>query len=51
MEEKKKLIWEDIDATLQRLEVPGGWLIEKAGGLTFIPDAEHKWNLDDYDFE
>lgn len=48
---------------VQRAKVFGGWLVkcqsyrsEDSGGrgvgegmgLTFIPDVEHKWNLEDY---
>lgn len=32
--------------SLQRAKIPGGWLVANGsdGGLTFVPDAEHKWN-------
>lgn len=33
---------------IRRAKVPGGWLIthnwSEAGGLTFFPDPEHKWD-------
>jgi len=40
-----------------RAQVPGGWLVcffagtpdrhGQGGGLTFVPDAEHSWLLDE----
>jgi hypothetical protein len=32
--------------SLQRAKIPGGWLVASGsdGALTFVPDAEHKWN-------
>src|SRR4051812_20531331 len=42
--------WEVIpchgaDFSLRRAKVPGGWLVANDdGGLTFIPDADHKWS-------
>jgi hypothetical protein len=36
-----------------RAKVPGGWLVEtqniagSCGGLTFLPDPEHRWTLSD----
>ena len=30
-----------------RAAVPGGWLVQTAGtgGLAFVPDPEHRWDL------
>jgi len=37
---------------IYRTEVPGGWLVvlkqnaaEQLGGLCFVPDPEHEWDL------
>jgi hypothetical protein len=32
--------------SLQRAKIPGGWLVANGsdGALTYVPDAEHKWN-------
>ena len=31
--------------SLWRAPIPGGWLVvNDDGGMTFVPDAEHKWN-------
>jgi hypothetical protein len=32
--------------SLQRAKIPGGWLVANGsnGALTFVPDAEHRWN-------
>lgn len=50
--EKEKTTWEKVDVTLERLKVPGGWLIENnLGGVTFVPDKEHIWDLNNYDFQ
>ncbi len=51
-----ELNWEVIEGTdshvsVHRAEVPGGWLVRfsqfhdngGAGGLTFVPDTDHKW--------
>ena len=46
------MYWETIRSKggpqyIRRSWVPGGWLIRSlnamAGGLTFYPDPEHKW--------
>jgi hypothetical protein len=54
----RKLDWTKIggDAfgVVTRAQVPGGWLVQlyvntpqggAAAGLTFVPDADHKWNM------
>jgi len=48
--ETLSMSWEVIpchgaDFSLRRAKVPGGWLVATDdGGLTFIPDVDHKWN-------
>jgi len=54
------LRWESIEPLgrgapryCARARVPGGWLVEtqnftpNCGGLTFVPDPEHRWVLTD----
>ncbi len=49
--EEKPDIWEEVgeDSDVLRTSVPGGWLCcfngYHAGGLTFVPDPDHKWRL------
>ena len=46
-------------APLYRAKVPGGWIIcllagvpnGGAGGLTFLPDPDHKWDGSSLDWE
>lgn len=28
---------------IQRIEVPGGWLVSMERGVCFYPDPDHKW--------
>ena len=48
--ESLTISWEVVpcrgaDFSLRRAKVPGGWLVTTdAGGLTFVPDADHTWN-------
>jgi hypothetical protein len=55
--EQRQLVWEELKASrteagifkwkVHRTKVPGGWLvlvIHNTSGLTFYPDAEHKWD-------
>lgn len=40
--------WESVDETLERLKVPGGWLVRtymnnNGVSITFYPDPKHKW--------
>ncbi len=48
-----KYIWTQVDATTQRLKVPGGWLVrvisEESTTLTFFPDVGHAWHSWTYD--
>jgi hypothetical protein len=40
--------WEGIGDEIDRIEVPGGWLVRTGYdgnfGICFYPDPEHKWN-------
>lgn len=44
-------IWEEVgeDSYVYRTSVPEGWLVcykdYHAGGVTFVPDVDHKWKL------
>ena len=52
------LVWEEIKTKSRgpqntyRAKVHGGWLVEtqnsaaSSGGLTFVPDPNHEWQLD-----
>lgn len=39
--------WEDVNTPwVNRLRVPEGWLVRHTeGGVTFVPDLSHRWNL------
>jgi hypothetical protein len=42
-----RLTWEPVnssDYAVRRAAVPGGWLVALNGGVTFVPDAKHKWD-------
>ena len=52
------LEWEAIysggDEDVHRAMIPGGWLVLHsamggAGGITFVPDPEHRWAVNKYD--
>lgn len=53
---KIKIDWQRIRSTeravpdLYRSPVLGGWLVSHGyqGGLTFVPDPEHKWDGESY---
>jgi len=43
--------WQELDNKFfRRLKVPGGWLVEdsiwQGGGITFLPDPKHEWELE-----
>jgi hypothetical protein len=54
--ERPGLVWEKLNShgggfllhwDVHRAKVPGGWLvlvIQNTAGLTFYPDAEHRWD-------
>jgi len=50
-EVEKPDIWEEVgeDTDIYRTRTPEGWLIMDnqyhRGGLTYVPDADHKWRL------
>ncbi len=43
-----RLVWEPINSSnysVSRAAIPGGWLVALHGsGVTFVPDAKHKWD-------
>ena len=43
------VVWEQVAAHVYRFEVRGGWIVRYknyyAGGLTFVPDINHEWEL------
>ena len=48
-----KVKWEELEmkgwkgTILLRAKVPGGWLMGiVGGGMTFVPDPDHKWDGD-----
>lgn len=54
-ENTAKLDWKDVKSSgimtrTRRAKVPGGWLvaieISNGIGLTFYPDSEHKWEVE-----
>jgi hypothetical protein len=45
--EEGGLQWERLNSTsrpAERAKVPGGWLVAVDSGVTFLPDAKHKWD-------
>jgi hypothetical protein len=41
------LLWEELRSShgvVLRAKVPGGWLVRIGSGITFYPDAEHRWS-------
>ena len=48
-------MWEDIGEETKRLKVPGGWLVRSnisyigsvSVALTYVPDPDHSWQLND----
>lgn len=46
----EKIPGERTDRTLERFKIPHGWLVRTitwgGTGLTFVPDLEHRWQLD-----
>ena len=49
--EVPKVKWEELEmkgwkgTILLRAKVPGGWLMGiVGGGMTFVPDPDHKWD-------
>lgn len=45
--------WEDLSLLINRLKVPGGWIVRtsRADGndacQSFLPDPNHEWDLED----
>jgi hypothetical protein len=42
-----RLEWKRLNSseyTVRRAAVPGGWLVALQGGVTFLPDAKHRWD-------
>lgn len=42
--------WEQVSSGCWRLQVPGGWMVEKSGrtpstALVFFPDPDYAWVL------
>lgn len=47
--------WENINDYSSRLKVPGGWIVSSVAfyedtvskSITFVPDKDHQWFLED----
>jgi hypothetical protein len=44
---RMKISWQELDSninrTLHRTPVPGGWIVAQQNGLAFVPDPDGKW--------